>query len=154
MSPCILVTLAEFLKATENSILADLDLRNGPMQEVGLVRGFPRGALTIAVYAVRPHPYHAIDGQTAYLMMTHHTKAHRGFLAFERTGKFEASGAFSIAEPGIWAGQSMPVDEIRLLGRLLAEMETAGLQTVPQRSGSDTALVICPIKIAYSIRFL
>ena len=55
MSPCILVTFAEFLKATENSVLADLDLRDGPMQALGLVQGLPRGALTMAICAVSVH---------------------------------------------------------------------------------------------------
>lgn len=46
-------------------------------------------------------------------------QAHRGFLAFERTGKFEVSSAFSIAElrgnqfqPGIWAGHSASVEDM------------------------------------------
>lgn len=53
MSPCVLISLAQYLTATENSVLFELDLRNGPMDRLGLTCGLPEGALTMAVCAVR-----------------------------------------------------------------------------------------------------
>ena len=53
MSPCVLVSLAQYLTATENSVLFELNLRNGPMERLGLTCGLPEGALTMAVCAVR-----------------------------------------------------------------------------------------------------